>query len=109
LDVVVGGGVEADVDAAAGCGNRTRVLLDRRAVEDVDPGDVSRAADGLDALGDGGERRFGAAGEVDVGALAGVRAGDRGSDGSAGSVANGQLAARPARLSSRSPAMCRTG
>src|SRR5215471_16391513 len=42
LDVVVGDGVETDVDAAAGGG--IGVPRDRRPVEDVDPRDVRGAA-----------------------------------------------------------------
>lgn len=51
LNVVVGGGVEADVDAAAG-GDAVGVPRDRRPVEDVDLGDVRGAAVLPDALGD---------------------------------------------------------
>jgi hypothetical protein len=76
LDVVIGGGVEAGVDAAAGGGDSGGVLLDRRLVENVEACDVSRAAVLLDALGDVVEGCFGAAGEVHFGALAGVRACD---------------------------------
>ncbi len=61
LDVVVGGGVEADVDAAAG-GDAVGVLGDRRPVEDVDLGDVRDAAVVPDAQGDLLERRPGATG-----------------------------------------------
>jgi hypothetical protein len=80
LDVVLGGGVEAGVDAAAGGGDSGGVLLDRRLVENVEACDVSRAAVLLDALGDVVEGCFGAAGEVHFGALAGVRACDGGPD-----------------------------
>jgi hypothetical protein len=74
LDVLVGGGVEADIDAAAGRGDSARVPPDRRSVEDVDACDMGRAALGSDALGDRVEGQFVAAGEMHVGALARVRA-----------------------------------
>jgi hypothetical protein len=77
---------EAGVDAAAGRGDSVGVLLDRGPVEDVDACDVGGAAVGSDALGDRVEGRFGAAGEIHVGALAGVSRGDRGSDRSGGAV-----------------------
>jgi len=85
LDVVVGGGVEADVDAAVG-GDDVGVLRDRRPVEDVDLRDVRGAAVVPDAPGDFLESHPGAADEVHVGALAGVGARDRGPDRAAGAV-----------------------
>jgi len=85
LDVVVGGGVEADVDAAAG-GDGVGVPRDRRTVEDVDLRDVCGAAVVPDALGDFLKSRPGTAGEMHVGALAGVGARDRGSDRAAAAV-----------------------
>jgi hypothetical protein len=72
LDIVVGGGIEADVDAAAGRGHSTGVPLDRNPVLDINPRDVSRSATGSDALSNGIEARFGAADEMHFGALLGV-------------------------------------
>ena len=80
LEVVVGRGVEAGVDAAGCRGDGACVLLDRRPVEDVEARDVCRAAVGPDALGHLLKGSLGAAGEVHVGALAGVGARDRGAD-----------------------------
>jgi len=78
LDVVIGGRVEGDVDAAACGGDSIRVLLDRGAVEYVELGDVAGAAIISDVVGDLVEGRLGAAGEMDFGALAGVCARDCG-------------------------------
>lgn len=63
LDIVVGCGVEADVDAA-GVGDCGGMPFDRGQVEDVEARDVCSAAVAVDALGDRLERRGGSAREM---------------------------------------------
>src|SRR5262245_16222803 len=65
-------GVEADVDAVAGGGERGGVAVYGVAVECVERCDVRGAAVVSDALRDFLEGGFAATGEVDVRALAGV-------------------------------------
>src|SRR5215469_3304847 len=85
LDVIIGDGVETDVDAAA-IGGGIDMTRDRFPVEDVDLRDVRDAAVVPDALGDFLKSRPGAADEEHVGALAGVGARDRGPDRAAAAV-----------------------
>lgn len=80
LDVVVGGRVEADVDAALGGDDVCRVALEGGVVEHVHLGDVGCAAGRSDRFGDALEAVDGAPGKMDVGSIARLRARDRRSD-----------------------------
>jgi hypothetical protein len=86
LNVVTRGRVEADVDTATRGSDANCVALDRYSIENIELGDVRCPALAPDALRDLLERRLGAAGEMNFGALASVRSCDSGADCSSGAV-----------------------
>ncbi|GAA2816804.1 hypothetical protein GCM10020220_001220 [Nonomuraea rubra] len=91
MQVVVGRGVEGDVDARAALGDGVGVLLDRGPVGRIERGGLG-ASPGLgDGVGQVLQRFAGASGQVDGGAFAGEDAGDRGADRSGAAVDDGGL------------------
>jgi hypothetical protein len=91
LYVFIGRHIEADVDAAARVNDGARVPFDRRMVQHVELGDVRRTSLVSDLAGDQLQGRLRASGQMHLGALAGVRAGDGGSDRAGASVDDGGL------------------
>lgn len=107
LTVVIGRGVEADIDAAAGSGNGGSMPFERRPVKDVELRDVRVATVPLDALRHLFQGRVSAPGEMHLGALAGVRVGDRRADCSGGAVDDRGLVVEQHRC--RPFVVCRKG
>src|ERR687896_1931593 len=91
VGVRVGDQVERDVDAAGVRRHGVGVLVDRVLVERVDLRCLRRSPSGTDLRGNRLERRQGAAGEEDPGALAGERPSNGAADRPAPSVDHGVL------------------